>query len=242
MQFGHRRKSLVHVLLAVRADEVAALLQPRLGRLHLELALAHVVEVLRRAHDQVDDRPDVGEQQRRERRSSRRSSDRRSGGGRRRRSNRPARAIRRRAKTPSSLMAVFRPSLSIPKTPKGSMVPGTLEERSAESVSQPRRTRGSRRPRRWPPGFCRASFSSGLAQRVIDHRRDAGRCAPAACSPTRVAPASRTPRRRSGQQSSSTAWHAQRPCGRTEAAVSSLTIVSINRCSSSRVISASPSP
>src|SRR4051794_40168151 len=39
-------------------------------------------------------------------------------------------------KTPSSLMAVLRPSLSIPKTPTGSMVPGTLEEQSAESVPQ----------------------------------------------------------------------------------------------------------
>src|ERR1044071_6892595 len=39
-------------------------------------------------------------------------------------------------KTPSSLMAVFRPSLSIPKTPKGSMGTGTLEEQSAESVPQ----------------------------------------------------------------------------------------------------------
>src|SRR5829696_7742605 len=34
---------LLHVLLAVRADEVAALLQPRLRRLHLQLALADVV-------------------------------------------------------------------------------------------------------------------------------------------------------------------------------------------------------
>src|SRR3954452_15246434 len=33
-------------------------------------------------------------------------------------------------------MAVLRPSLSIPKTPTGSMVPGTLEEQSAESVPQ----------------------------------------------------------------------------------------------------------
>src|SRR5919198_5233959 len=37
---------LLDVLLAVRADEVAALVQARLGGLHLELALAHVVEVL----------------------------------------------------------------------------------------------------------------------------------------------------------------------------------------------------
>src|SRR4051794_34532482 len=40
-------------------------------------------------------------------------------------------------KTPSSLMAVFRPSLSIPNTATGSMGPGTLEEQSAETVTQP---------------------------------------------------------------------------------------------------------
>src|SRR3954454_366833 len=40
-------------------------------------------------------------------------------------------------KTPSSLMAVLRPSLLIPNTATGSMVPGTLEEQSAESVPQP---------------------------------------------------------------------------------------------------------
>src|SRR3954465_12487712 len=39
-------------------------------------------------------------------------------------------------KTPSSLIAVFRPSLSIPNTATGSMVPGTLEEQSAESVAK----------------------------------------------------------------------------------------------------------
>src|SRR3954467_245192 len=56
--------------------------------------------------------------------------------------------------------------------------------------------------------------------------------------PTRLAPASSTPRRRSGQQSSSTEWHAHRPCGARAVMVgiSSLTIVSISRCSSSRVI------
>ena len=63
--------------------------QPRLGRLHLELALAHVLEVLGRAQDHVDDRADEREQRRRRRRS-RRASDRRSAGGRRRRSSRRA--------------------------------------------------------------------------------------------------------------------------------------------------------
>ena len=53
---------LLDLVVAVRAEEVAELGQPRLGRLHLELALAHVVEVLRRAHDHVDDRPDEREQ------------------------------------------------------------------------------------------------------------------------------------------------------------------------------------
>src|SRR3954447_8134613 len=37
-------------------------------------------------------------------------------------------------KTPRSLMAVFRPSLLIPKTPTGSMVPGTLVDQSAVST------------------------------------------------------------------------------------------------------------
>jgi hypothetical protein len=42
----------------------------RLGGLHLELALAHVVEVLRGAHDHVDDRPDEREEDRRGRRAA----------------------------------------------------------------------------------------------------------------------------------------------------------------------------
>ncbi len=41
----------------------------------------------------------------------------------------------------------------------------------------------------------------GLEQRVVDHRRDAAVAPPAACSPSRVAPASMTPRSRSGQHS-----------------------------------------
>src|SRR3954464_5302252 len=55
---GAAQEVLLDVRLAVRAHEVAALLQARLGRLHLELALAHVVEVLGRAHDHVHNRPD----------------------------------------------------------------------------------------------------------------------------------------------------------------------------------------
>jgi hypothetical protein len=48
---------LLHVLLAVRADEVAALLQPRLGRLHLELAgvAERPVDERQPHHDQHED-------------------------------------------------------------------------------------------------------------------------------------------------------------------------------------------
>jgi hypothetical protein len=44
---------------------VLDVLEPGLGRRDLELALADVVEVLGRAHDQVHDRPDEREQRRR---------------------------------------------------------------------------------------------------------------------------------------------------------------------------------
>src|SRR5512133_537306 len=47
---------------AMRAQEVVQRVQPRLRRLHLELALAHVLEVLGRAHDHVDDRAHEREQ------------------------------------------------------------------------------------------------------------------------------------------------------------------------------------
>src|SRR3954470_13417959 len=55
---------LLDLVVAVRAEQVAHRVQPRLGGLHLELALAHVVEVLRRADDHVDDRADEREQAR----------------------------------------------------------------------------------------------------------------------------------------------------------------------------------
>ncbi len=50
------------LVVAVRAERVLEIGQPRLGGGHLELAQAHVVEELRRAHDQVDDRPDEREE------------------------------------------------------------------------------------------------------------------------------------------------------------------------------------
>ena len=46
----------------MRAEVVAELGQPSFGGLHLELALAHVVEILGRADDHVDDRADEREQ------------------------------------------------------------------------------------------------------------------------------------------------------------------------------------
>ena len=70
MQFGQRRKSFSTCCVAVRAERGSRSPQARLGRLHLELALAHVVEVLGRAHDHVDDRADEREEQRRERRAA----------------------------------------------------------------------------------------------------------------------------------------------------------------------------
>jgi len=46
----------------VGAQPELELVQPRFGRVHLELALANVVEILRGAHDHVDDRPQEREQ------------------------------------------------------------------------------------------------------------------------------------------------------------------------------------
>src|SRR4051794_18742095 len=55
---------VLDLVVAVRAQQVAGAVQPRLGGLHLQLALADVVQVLRRAHDHVDDRADEREQRR----------------------------------------------------------------------------------------------------------------------------------------------------------------------------------
>src|SRR4051812_43257294 len=59
---------------------------------------------------------------------------------------------------------------------------------------------------------------------------------PEACRPRRVAPASRMPRRRSGQHSYNTEWHAQRdgvgPPPTAPAADSSSTMIWIRRCRS----------
>ena len=54
----------LHDVVAVRAQRVVKLCQARLGGLDLQLALAHVREVLRRAHDRVDDRAHEREQRR----------------------------------------------------------------------------------------------------------------------------------------------------------------------------------
>ena len=88
-QLGQRRKSRSIAIVAVRAQLVVELVHLRLGRLHLQLALAHVLEVLGRAQDHVDDRPDEREQRCR-RRAGHRASGRRSAGARRRRSSRSA--------------------------------------------------------------------------------------------------------------------------------------------------------
>src|SRR5918998_3485751 len=50
------------LVVAVRAQLVVQVREPRLGGRHLQLAEADVVEVLRRAHDPVDDRPPEGGQ------------------------------------------------------------------------------------------------------------------------------------------------------------------------------------
>ena len=52
-------------IVAVRAQRVVELVQARLGGLHLQLALAHVLQVLGRAQDHVDDRAHEREQRRR---------------------------------------------------------------------------------------------------------------------------------------------------------------------------------
>src|SRR5262245_23610256 len=55
-------EALLDLEAAVLALLVLEIREPRLRRGDLDLALAHVDEVLRRAHDQVDDRPDEREQ------------------------------------------------------------------------------------------------------------------------------------------------------------------------------------
>src|SRR5829696_6986281 len=59
---------LLDVEVAVRADLALELSQARLGGLDLELALVRVLQVLGRAHDHVDGRPDEREDQRGHRR------------------------------------------------------------------------------------------------------------------------------------------------------------------------------
>jgi hypothetical protein len=93
------------LVLAVRAELVVELHEPRLGRLHLELAQPHVVEVLRRADDRVDDRPDEREQ-------------RRERGADVQKTSAAQTTMRTRIRT---LTAVLSASLSMPKTPKVSM-------------------------------------------------------------------------------------------------------------------------
>src|SRR4051794_26338848 len=53
---------LLDLVVALRAEHVVQVVQSRLGGLHLELALADVVEVLRRPDDDVEDRPHEREQ------------------------------------------------------------------------------------------------------------------------------------------------------------------------------------
>ena len=71
LELAHAARAAQEVTLdlgvAVRAQEVVQRVQPRLGRLHLELALAHVLEVLGRADDHVDDGPHEREQRGRRR-------------------------------------------------------------------------------------------------------------------------------------------------------------------------------
>ena len=83
---------------AVRAQVEVHRVHPRLGGLHLELALADVVEVLRRAHDHVDDRPDEREEDRRGRGAADRASGRRSAAARPRTSSTRARGRSRRGR------------------------------------------------------------------------------------------------------------------------------------------------
>ena len=64
MQCGQRRKLGLDLVPAVAAGAVLEQLQPLLRGPDLELALVGVLEVLRRPHDHVDDRPDEREQRR----------------------------------------------------------------------------------------------------------------------------------------------------------------------------------
>src|ERR1019366_8958723 len=57
-------------VVAMGAEPAVQLMQARLGGLHLELALVHVLQVLGRTQDHVDDRADEREQ-----RSRRRAAD-----------------------------------------------------------------------------------------------------------------------------------------------------------------------
>src|SRR6188472_3712300 len=53
---------LLDLVVTVRAEDVVHRMHPRLGGLHLQLALAHVLEVFGWSHDHVDDRADEREQ------------------------------------------------------------------------------------------------------------------------------------------------------------------------------------
>src|SRR5262245_6474283 len=53
---------LLHLVVAVRAQDVVERVQARLGGLHLEVTLADVLEVLGWSHDHVDDRADEREE------------------------------------------------------------------------------------------------------------------------------------------------------------------------------------
>ena len=109
------------------------LAQPRLGGGDLELALAHVLEVLGRAHDQVDDRARrTGTATPRWR--SRPASGRRSGAGRPRRSRRPARARSTTRNSSSRLTARFSPSFSMPKTARAPMERGECSRAAAPAA------------------------------------------------------------------------------------------------------------
>src|SRR5262245_29940162 len=56
---------LLHLVVAMRAEDVIERVQARLGGLHLKVALADVLEVLRWSHDHVHDRADEREERRR---------------------------------------------------------------------------------------------------------------------------------------------------------------------------------
>ena len=103
------QEALLDLEVAVRAGLLVEAFQPGLGGRDLELALAHVVEVLGRAHDHVDDRADEREQ-RGGRGAAHQHRVRRCAGGRRRRSSRRARPDRPRRNSTSRLTARFSPS------------------------------------------------------------------------------------------------------------------------------------